>query len=141
MLESNPNWASFIDVFKEQYYLVGNYDDQYTKWTILPQERHQMVSDYTNNFHTLRTKLGIKDSEWHLIMKYGTGLHRYIRTEMDFLDISSLGSAYRYAVKIEEKFRQKNKRDSRPANPPQKKGKGNPDPQNIGKGKDNQYPP
>ena len=60
---------------------------------------------------------------------------------MDFLDISSLGSAYRYAVKIEEKFRQKNKRDSGPANPPQKQGKGNPGPQNTTKENDNQSPP
>ena len=100
MFEANPTWTSCIDVVKEQYYTVVNYDDQYKKWTILCQERDQMVSEYTNNFHTLRTKLGIKDSERHLIMKYRSGLHRYIRTEMDFLDISSLGSAYRYAVKI-----------------------------------------
>ena len=98
-------------------------DDQYTKWIILRQEMDQTVLEYTNKFHTLRTKLGIKDSEQYLILKYRSGLHRYIQTEMDFLDISSLGSAYRYAVKIEEKFRQKNKRDSGPANPPQKQGK------------------
>ena len=99
------------------------------------------MSEYTNNFHTLRTKLGIKDSERHLILKYHSGLHRYIQTEMDFLDISSPGSAYRYAVKIEEKFRQKNKRDSRPMNPLQKQGKGNPGPQKTGQGKDNESPP
>ena len=39
MFEKDPTWASFIDEFREQYYLVGNYDDQYTKWTILRQER------------------------------------------------------------------------------------------------------
>ena len=66
MFETNPTWAYFIDFVKEQYYSVGNYDDQYTKWTILRQERDQTVSEYTNNFHTLRTKLGIKDSELHL---------------------------------------------------------------------------
>ena len=77
-----------------------------------------MVPEYTNNFHTLRKKMSIKDSEQNLILKYHSGLHRYIRTEMDFLDISSLGSAYLYAVKIEEKFQQKNKRDSGPMNPP-----------------------
>ena len=60
---------------------------------------------------------------------------------MDFLDISSLGSAYRYAVKIEEKFRQKNKRDSGPGNPLQKQGKGNPGPHNTAKENDNQSPP
>ena len=30
MFEKNPTWASFINVIKEQYYHVGNYDDQYT---------------------------------------------------------------------------------------------------------------
>ena len=87
MFETNPTWASFIDVVREQYYLMGNYDYL-----------------YTNKFHTLHTKLSIKYSERHLILKYRSGLHRYIRTKMDFLDISSLGVAYRYAAKIEEKF-------------------------------------
>ena len=141
MFETNTSWASFIDAVKEQYYPVGNYEDQYTKWTILRQERDQMVSEYTNNFHTLRTKLGIKDFEQHLILKYRNGLHRYFWTEMDFLDISSLGSVYRYAVKIEEKFRQKNKRDSGPTNPLQKQGRRNLDPLNTGQGKDNQSLP
>ena len=78
MFETNPTWASFIDAIREQYYPVGNYDDQYTKWTILRQERDQMILEYTNNFHTLCTKLGIKDSEQQLILKYCSGLHRYI---------------------------------------------------------------
>ena len=63
MFETNPTWGSFVDVVNEQYYLVGNYDDQYTKWTIMRQERDQMVSKYNNNFHTLHTNMGIKDSE------------------------------------------------------------------------------
>jgi hypothetical protein len=50
---------SFRDAIKEQYYPVGSYADLYTKWTTLRQERDQVV----NIFHTLRTKLGIKDSE------------------------------------------------------------------------------
>jgi hypothetical protein len=33
------------------------------------------------------------------------------QTEMDFLDISSLGAAYQYAVKIEQKFKHQNKWD------------------------------
>ena len=99
---------------------MGNYDDQYTKWTIMRQERDQTVSEYTNNFHTLHTKLRIKDSEWHLILKYRSGLHWYIQTEMEFLDVYSLGSSYRYVVKIEEKFRQKNNQDFGHANPSQK---------------------
>eukprot|EP00253_Pinus_taeda_P014786 PITA_14786 len=41
---------------------------------------------------------------------------RYIQEEMEFLNISSLGMAYRYAVKIEQKFKQK-KRDFGSANP------------------------
>ena len=60
---------------------------------------------------------------------------------MNFLNISSLGSSYQYAVKIEEKFQQKNKRDSRPMNPPQKQGKGNLGPQNTAKKTNNQSRP
>ena len=56
-------WGTFINSVKEQYYLVTNYDDQYTKLTILRQERNQTVSEFTNNFHTLCTKLSVKDSE------------------------------------------------------------------------------
>jgi hypothetical protein len=73
------------------------------------QERGQAVPEFTNTFHTLHTKLGIKDSERHLVLKYRGALHRYIQTEMDFLDISSLGVAYRYVVKIEQKFKHQNK--------------------------------
>ena len=58
----------------------------------------------TNMFHTLRTKLGIKYLEKHLVLKYRICLHRYIQEEMEFLDISSLGMAYSYASKIEQKF-------------------------------------
>jgi hypothetical protein len=93
-------WESFRYVIKEQYYPVGSYDDLYTKWTTLQQERDQAVPDFTNIFHTLRTKLGIKDLEQHLVLKYHGALHRYIHNEMDFLDISSLGIAYRYAIEI-----------------------------------------
>jgi hypothetical protein len=39
---------------------------------------------------------------------------------MDFLDISSLSVACRYAVKIEQKFKHQNKRDFGSANPQQK---------------------
>jgi hypothetical protein len=89
-----PTWDFFVDAVKEQYYPVGNYDDQYMRWTMLHQERGQSVMEFTNIFHTLRTKLGIKDFEKHLVLKYHGALHRYIQTEMEFLDISSLGAAY-----------------------------------------------
>jgi hypothetical protein len=121
-------WESFRDVIKEQYYPVRSYDDLYTKWTTLRQERDQAVPDFTNIFHTLRTKLGIKDSERHLVLKYRGALHRYIQTEMEFLDISSLGAAYRYAIKIEQKLKQKTWQFG-PGNPSQQKpGKGGPNP-------------
>jgi hypothetical protein len=100
-------WESFRDAIKEQYYPVGSYDDLYTKWTTLRQERDQAVPDFTNIFHTLHTKLGIKDSKRHLVLKYHGFLYRYIQTKTEFLDISSLGAAYRYAVKIEQKLKQK----------------------------------
>jgi hypothetical protein len=31
----DPTWDFFVDVVKEQYYLVGNYDNQYMRWTTL----------------------------------------------------------------------------------------------------------
>jgi hypothetical protein len=51
---------------------------------------------------------------------------------MDFLKISSLGDAYRYAIKIEQKFRHKNKWEFGSANPQQPK---------HGKDSPNQQPP
>ena len=71
-------WESFKDAIKEQYYHVGNYDDLYTRWTTLRQERDQTMPDFTNVFHTLHTKMGMKDSERHLVVKYHNGMHRYI---------------------------------------------------------------
>jgi hypothetical protein len=111
----------FVDAVKEQYYPVGKYENQYMRWTTLRQERGQVVPKFINTFHTLCTKLGIKDSERHLVLKYHGALHRYIQTEMDFLDISSLGAAYRYAVKIEQKFKHQNKREFGSENPQQPK--------------------
>jgi hypothetical protein len=79
------------------------------RWTTLQQERGQEVSEFTNTFHTVCTKLGIKDSERNLVLKYHGALHRYTQNEMDFLDILSLDVAYRHVVKIEHKFKhQKN---------------------------------
>jgi hypothetical protein len=73
-----PTWDLFVDAFKEQYYPVGNYDDQYMRWNTLRQERCQTMSEFTNTFHTLHTKLGIKDSERHRVLKYRGALHMYI---------------------------------------------------------------
>jgi hypothetical protein len=87
------------------------------RWTTLRKERGQVVMDFTNTFHTLCTKLGIKDSEQHLVMKYRGALHRYIQTEIEFLDISSLGAAYRYVVKIEHTFKHQKKREFGFVNP------------------------
>lgn len=39
--------------------------------------------------------VGTKDSEWHLVLKYHAYLQKYIKDEMEFLDISSLGVIYR----------------------------------------------
>jgi hypothetical protein len=97
--------------------------------------RDQAVPDFTNIFHTLRTKMGIKDSERHLVLNYHGALYRYIHTKKEFLDISSLGTAYRYVVKIEQKLKQKTQKFG-PRNPSQQKmGKGGPNPQNKGQRK------
>eukprot|EP00253_Pinus_taeda_P011020 PITA_11020 len=129
LFSAAPTWNSFRDAIKEQYYPIGSYEDEYIKWTTLGQGRDQDVPEFTNLFHTLRTKLGIKESEQHLILKYHGCLHKYIQEEMEFLNISSLGIAYRYVIKIEQKFKQK-KWDFRSANP--KQGKGALKPQNKG---------
>jgi hypothetical protein len=50
-----------MDVVKEKYYPMGKYDDQYMIWTMLHQNQDQKVSEFTNNLHTFRTNLGIKD--------------------------------------------------------------------------------
>jgi hypothetical protein len=34
-----PTWDSFRHSIKEQYYLVGSYKHQYTRWTTLRQKR------------------------------------------------------------------------------------------------------
>jgi hypothetical protein len=55
---------------------------------------------------------------------------------MDFLDIASLGTNYRYVVKIEQKFKQKRREfgSTNPSHP--KQGKGNPNPHNKGPSRD-----
>jgi hypothetical protein len=64
------------------------------------------MPEFINVFHTLHTKLGIKYFERHLVLKYCDDLHRYIQKEMEFLDISSLGVTYWYAIKIEYNLKQ-----------------------------------
>jgi hypothetical protein len=74
-----PTWDSFQDAIKEKYYHVGSYEDQYTIWTTLCQERDQTVPNFTNIVHTVCTKLGVKYYEHHLVLKYRGYLHRYIQ--------------------------------------------------------------
>eukprot|EP00253_Pinus_taeda_P016290 PITA_16290 len=107
LFSAAPTWDSFRYAVKEQYYPVKSYEDKYIKWTTLRQGRDQDVPEFTNIFHTLHTQLGIKYSELHLVLKYCVCLHRYIQEVMEFLNISSLSTTYRYAVKIEQKFKQK----------------------------------
>jgi hypothetical protein len=58
---------------------------------------------------------------------------------MEFLDISSLVTSYRYAIKIKQKLKQKTQQFG-PGNPSQKNpGKGGPNPLNKGKRKYGQY--
>jgi hypothetical protein len=104
-----PTWVAFVDALKQEFYPIRNYDDQYMRWTTLRQKISQTVSEYTNIFHTLQSKMGIKDSEQRLVLKYRSGLHMYIQIDMDLFDIYSPGVAYRYAVKIEKKFNQQSK--------------------------------
>eukprot|EP00253_Pinus_taeda_P020621 PITA_20621 len=129
LFSATPTGNSFRDAIKEEYYPIGSYEDEYIKWTMLRQGRDQDVPEFTNLFHTLCRKLGIKDSEKHLILKYRGCLHKYIQEEIEFLNISSLGTTYRYVVKVEQKFKQK-KREFGSVN--LKQGKGAPKPHNKG---------
>jgi len=95
-----------MDAIKEKYYPVGNYDDQYMRWNLLHKKRDQTMPEFKNTFHTLRTNMGIKDSERNLVLKYRRSLHRYILIEMEFMGVSSLGYASRYVIKIDQKFKQ-----------------------------------
>jgi hypothetical protein len=56
-------WEEFIDALKEELYPFRNYDDRYTRWMTLCKERDQTVPEYTKIFHTLCSKIGIRDSE------------------------------------------------------------------------------
>jgi hypothetical protein len=58
---------------------------------------------------------------------------------MEFLDISSLGTAYRYVVKIEQKLKEKTGQFMSGNPSQQKPRKGDPKPQNKGQRKDGQY--
>ena len=118
-------WNSFWDAIKEQYYPVGSYEDKYIQWKTLRKQRDQDVHELMNRFHTLHTKLGIKYSEKHLVLKYRSFLHRYFQEETEFLDIPWLGATYQYAAKIGQKFKHK-KWDFGSMN--QKQGKGAPKP-------------
>jgi len=100
LFSTTPTWNYFQDVVQEQYYPMGRYEDKYIQWTTLRQQRDQGVHELTNLFHTLCTNLGIKYSEKHMVLNYHSFFHKYIQEEMEFLDISSLGEAYRYASKV-----------------------------------------
>jgi hypothetical protein len=136
MFEVSPTWDSFMDAIKEQYYLVGSYKDQYTRWATLCQERDQIVTDFTNIFHTMHTKLIIKYFERHLVLKYRGCFHTYIQTKMEFLDIVSLGTTYSYAINIEQKFKQKRREFGSAKSSQLKQGKGGPNPHDKGKNTD-----
>ena len=46
------------------------------RWTTLRQERGQAIPEFTNTFHNLCTKLGIKESKRNLVLKYRGALHK-----------------------------------------------------------------
>ena len=57
---------------------MWSYEDKYIQWITLWQQRDQDVHELMNLFHTLCTKLGIKDLKKHLVLNYYSCLHRYI---------------------------------------------------------------
>ena len=101
--KNKPTCGEFVGYIKEAYLPEDVYEQKYIEWQLLRQKRDQSVQDYTNTFHALSTNLGIEDSEKHQILKYCSGLHRYIQPEMEFLNIETLETIYKYATKIELK--------------------------------------
>jgi hypothetical protein len=69
------------------------------------------------------------------VLKYHGGMHKYIESKMDFLDISSLGAVYQYAIKIEQNIKQKTWKFGPVNSSHQKKVKGSPNPQKKGQNK------
>ena len=63
-------------------------------------------------------------------------MHMYIQLDMDFLDISSLGVAYRNVVKFEQNLKKNNKLDFGSANQQHKLGKSGPNSQPKGQSKE-----
>jgi hypothetical protein len=122
LFDGKPTWEEFVEHIKQEYYPEDSYEQKYIQWQLLRQKKDQSVLEYTNTFHALSAKLGIKDSEKHRVLKYKSGLHRYIQTEMDFLNIATLSSAFKYAAKIEEKFKNKGNRDYFANNKPRVEG-------------------
>ena len=88
LFSTTPTCNYFWDAIKEQYSPVGSYEDKYIQWTTLRQQRDQDVHELENLFHTLHTKLGIKDSDKTLVLNYHSCLHIYNQEEIEFLDIS-----------------------------------------------------
>jgi hypothetical protein len=62
-------------------------------------------------------------------------LHRYIQIEIEFLDIASLGTTYRYVVKIEQKFKKKRREFGSTNSSQPKQGKIGPNPHGKGQRK------
>jgi len=67
---AKATWNYFLDAIKEQYYLVGNYNDKYMRWTTICEERDQTILEFTDTFHILHTMLSIIDFEQHMVLKY-----------------------------------------------------------------------
>jgi hypothetical protein len=62
--------VAFVDALKEEFYPVGNYDDQVHEMdNFASGERPDGVRVH-QYLPYLALKLGIRDSEWHLVLKY-----------------------------------------------------------------------
>ena len=65
MFDRKPTWEEFVEHIKQEYYPEDTYEQKYMQWRLLQQKKDQSVQEYTNIFHALSTKLGIKDSGKH----------------------------------------------------------------------------
>jgi hypothetical protein len=110
-----------VDAVKEQYYPVGNYEDQYMRWT------DTVAREGPRSFrvHQYLPYLAHQDGYQRLWMTFGSeiswGSTQIHPNWNGFSGYLITRCCYRYGVKIEQKFKHQNKWEFRYENSQQSK--------------------
>ena len=99
--EFNPigTWVKFVEHVWREFHPPKCMEQQYKKWQQLRQLKDKTVQIYTNEFHQLMARLGVREEQKLLVLKYINNLAPYIQQEMEFLTIGTIVDAFNY-VKI-----------------------------------------